>query len=56
MDLAVKYGCPWSCFIGQPMLFDGGLFINREPFTTEWEYKMNLDGRIMQMEIMNDFT
>ena len=53
MYMAQIYGNQWLCSIGMPMLFDGGLFVNREPLN-EWEYKMNLDGRIRQMEIMND--
>lgn len=54
MGIAIGQKCPWYCFIGMPMLFDGGLFVNREPFTEDWEYKLNLDGRIRQMEIMNN--
>lgn len=54
MHCAVYHTCPWYCFIGMPMLYDGGLFVNREPFSHDWEYKLNRDSRIRQMQIINE--
>ena len=54
MQERVLRNCPWECFIGMPMLFDGGLFVNREPFSHDWEYKLNRDSRIRQMQVINE--
>jgi hypothetical protein len=52
MEMAIIYKNHWYCSIGMPMLYDGGLFVNREPFEFDWEYSQNVSGRIRQMELM----
>jgi hypothetical protein len=36
--LARDYGCEILAYMGQPMLYDGELYVLREPLKTQWEY------------------